>query len=117
MGQKVAGTVYVKVDGQQLVITGGVECPIGDVVRETIEGAPGYFTERDRVPYVKVEALHTADFPVDVIANGTDMTVQAEYRNGKTYVLTGAYMVGETTSTGDDGKVTLEFNGVKGIWQ
>ena len=45
------------------------------------------------------------------------MTVQVEFRNGKTYVLTGAYLVGEPASTGDDGKITLEFNGVKGIWQ
>jgi hypothetical protein len=117
MGQKVAGTVYLKVDGQQLVITGGVECPIGNVIRETIEGAPGYFSERDRAPYVNVEAVHTPDFPIDTVTNGTDMTVQAEFRNGKTFVLTGAYLVGEPASAGDDGKITLEFHGVTGVWQ
>ena len=117
MGQKVAGTVYVKVDGRQLVTTGGAECPVTEVTRETIEGAPGYFSEQDRAPYVNVDVVHTADFPLEVIAQGTDMTVQVEFRNGKIYVLTGAYLVGEPASTGDDGKITLEFNGVKGIWQ
>ncbi|MGS1116872.1 phage tail tube protein [Castellaniella sp. UC4442_H9] len=117
MGQKTAGTVYVKVDGQQLVITGGVECPTMDVTRETIDGAPGYYSEKDRTPYIKVDALHTPDFPLDVIAKGTDMTVQAEFANGKVYVLSGAYQVGEPASSGDDGKVSLEFNGNKGMWQ
>ncbi|QZP28750.1 phage tail tube protein [Pseudomonas mosselii] len=47
MGQKVAGTCFVKVDGDQLVITGGVECPLSDTKRETImpalysAGTPG----------------------------------------------------------------------------
>lgn len=117
MGQKVAGTVYIKVDGRQLVISGACECPIGDVIRETIDGAPGHFSERDRAPYVKVDAVHTTDFPIDEITSGTDMTVQAELRNGKVYVLTGAYLVGETASTADDGKIALEFNGVRGVWQ
>lgn len=114
MGTKVAGTVYVKVDGQQLVITGGVETPLSSVTRESIEGAPGFYTEKDAQPYIKVDALYTPDFPLDVIVNGTDMTIQAELQNGKVYVLTGAYLVDEATVTGDDGKVSLQFDGVKG---
>lgn len=117
MGQKTAGTVYIKVDGQQLVITGGVECPTTEVTRETIDGAPGYYSEKDRTPYVNVDALHTPDFPLDVLAQGTDMTVQAEFANGRTYVLSGAYQVGEPASSGDDGKISLVFNGVQGMWQ
>lgn len=117
MGEKVAGTIYCKVDGKQLVTTGGAECPISDVTRETIDGVIGYFSEKDRAPYVKVDAVHTKDFPLDLIAAGEDMTVQVEFRNGKTYVLTGGYLVGEPVSTGDDGKVSLEFHGTKGVWQ
>ncbi|MCF7545828.1 phage tail tube protein, partial [Pseudomonas petrae] len=30
MGQKVAGTCYVKVDGTQLTLKGGVEAPLMD---------------------------------------------------------------------------------------
>lgn len=114
MGQKVAGTVYVKVDGKQLTITGGAEAPVGNITRETL--APGFFSETDRVPYIKVDALHTPDFPLDEITQGTDMTVQVEFKNGKNYLLTGAYTVGEAASTGDDGKISLEFNGLDGRW-
>lgn len=115
MGQKVAGTVYIKVDGQQLTIEGGVEAPITNHTRETL--VPGFFSETDRIPYINVDALHTPDFPIERLAEGTDMTVMAEFKNGKIYVLSGAYLVGEPASSGDDGKISLEFNGVEGVWQ
>ena len=114
MGQKVAGTVYFKVDGRQLTVTGAAEAPVGNVTRETI--APGHYSEVDRVPSLKVDAVHTADFPLKEITEGTDMTIQCDFNNGKSYVLSGAYLIGETVSTGDDGKVALEFHGIEGRW-
>lgn len=115
MGKKVAGTVYIKVDGQQLTVTGGVEAPITDVTRETI--ARGYFSEVDRIPYVNADIVHTPDFPLEKIANATEMTVLVEFKNGKSYVLSGAYLVDEPASTGDEGQIQLVFNGVEGVWQ
>ncbi|MEE3637103.1 phage tail tube protein, partial [Pseudomonas sp. AL 58] len=55
MGQKVAGTCYIKVDGEQLTITGGVEVPLSKFKRETI--ATGVFKEEDLTPYVAVDAV------------------------------------------------------------
>lgn len=114
MGQKTAGTCYVKADGVALTVTGGCEAPITEKTRETI--VPGFFSEKDRVPYIKVDAVHTPGFPLDKLAKGENMTVTCEFKNGKTYVLSGAYLVGEPASAGDDGKISLEFNGVKGEW-
>jgi len=47
MGQKVAGTCYIKADGQQLVITGGVEAPLAKVKRETIVKALPYKIDKN----------------------------------------------------------------------
>lgn len=115
MGKRTAGTCYFKVAGKQLEITGGVEAPLGDSTRETIK--PGYYSEKEKTPYVKVDALFTPDFPIDDIVNGTDMTITVDFANGKTYVLSGAYLVGDTSTTGDDGKTALTFEGRKGSWQ
>ncbi|MNU43031.1 Phage tail tube protein [compost metagenome] len=115
MGQKVAGTVYFKVDGEQLEITGAAEAPTTNSTRETLR--PGFFSENDRVPYLKVDALHTPGFPLKKLQDATDMTVTCEFKNGRTYVLSGAYQVGEPVTTGDDGKVQLQFDGVDGVWQ
>lgn len=115
MGQKVAGTCYVKVDGQQLEITGGCEAPLSKFKRETI--VKGYFKEEDTVPFLKVDAVKTPGVDWPKIADGSDMTVTCEFKDGSTYVLTGAYVVGDLNVTADDGKVAIEFNGREGDWQ
>jgi hypothetical protein len=115
MGQKVAGTCYVKVDGVQLTLTGGGEAPVSEVKRETV--VRGYFKEEELTPYLKFTAVLTPDFPRKKLAEGTDMTVTCEFKNGTTYVLSGAYMVDEPSASGDDGTIELQFDGVKGVWQ
>ncbi|MDH1442062.1 phage tail tube protein [Pseudomonas sp. GD03721] len=115
MGQKVAGTVYIKIDGAQLVITGGVEAPLNKYNRETI--VKGHFKEEDVIPFLKVDAVKTKGVDWAKVAAGVDLTVTAEFKDGSTYVLTGAYVVGDLNVTGDDGKVAIEFNGAEGDWQ
>lgn len=115
MGQLVAGTTYVKVDGTQLTITGGAEAPLMDVKRETI--FPGYYKEEELAPYVKMTAILGSDFPIKTLVNGRDMTVTTEFKNGRVYVLAGAYLVDEPSFKADDGTVELQFDGIKGSWQ
>nr|DAP38481.1 MAG TPA: Tail tube [Caudoviricetes sp.] len=111
---KVAGTCYINVDGTQLVVNGAVTVPITKVTRETIKA--GYFSEVERTPYVALDAVIDRDFPIEQIANGTDMTVTAELANGKTYVLSGAYLVEEPEYSADDGTASLRFEGSEGRW-
>ncbi|WP_323115433.1 phage tail tube protein [Pseudomonas guariconensis] len=115
MGQRVAGTCYIKVDGAQLTIIGGLEAPLMNVKRETV--TPGFYKEELLAPYLKVTAVHTPDFPLDKLVNGTAMTITGEYNNGKVYVLSDAYLVDEPVSSGDDGTIELQFDGSKGVWQ
>ncbi|WDH24108.1 phage tail tube protein [Pseudomonas chlororaphis] len=115
MGQRVAGTAYIKVDGAQLVVTGGAEAPLMDVKRETVYA--GFYKEEKLAPYLKMTVLHELGFPIKTLTQGTDMTVTCEFSNGKVYVLSGAYMVDEPVSKGDDGSIELQFDGIKGVWQ
>lgn len=119
MGKRVAGTVYIKVDGQQLEVSGGVEVPIGDKTRETVMGvnAPAGFKETARTPSLKLSAIFRDDFPMDLITENTDMTITAEMPAGQVYTLSGAYLVGEATAKADDGTIDLEFEGTRGQWQ
>ncbi len=117
MGKRVAGTSYFKVDGGQLSLEGGVECPLFDVIRESKEGAPGYYKEKDVIPYVKGTFIVPDDFPLDKLNNGINMTITTELANGKTYVLSGAYVVGEANYNSEEGTAEIRFEGVKGIWQ
>lgn len=115
MGRKVAGTVYAKADGTQFTVTGGVEAPLMDKKRETV--APGFFKEEDLPAYVKLTAVDDPDLPVKQLTNATDSTITVEFGNGRVYVLSGAYLVGEPATKGDDGTIEFEWNGTKGVWQ
>ena len=119
MGQRTAGIAYIKLDGQQFEVSGGVECPLLDVKREAVmslSGVAGY-KETAIKPFIKLSAIFTPDFPLDMVRNNTEMTVTAELANGKVYTLSGAWLEGETSAKGDDGTVDLEFAGLKGLWQ
>lgn len=119
MARRIAGICYIKADSAQLEVQGGVECPVSETIRETVMGlsGPAGYKETGRAPYIKVTAITTADFPRKTLAESTEMTITAELANGTTYVLSGAYLVGEPAINGDEGTTELEFNGTKGIWQ
>lgn len=119
MTKRVAGIAYIKVDGAQLEVSGGIEVPVSDNIRETVKGLTGTagYKETHRTPFVKLTAIFRDDFPMEKVSTGTDMTVTAEMPNGKTYTLSGAFMVGEPSAKADDGTIELEFEGSKGIWQ
>lgn len=119
MAKRVAGICYIKVDGEQLEVSGGVECPITDLKREAVMGLSGVagLKETCLEPYIKLTAIFMPAFPLETIRTNTEMTITAELANGKVYTLSGAYLKGEPAAKGDDGTVELEFGGKKGQWQ
>lgn len=119
MAKRVAGIAYIKVNGAQLEVSGGIEANVGEVTRESVKGLSGTagFKETHRTPGVKLSAIFRDDFPMDTVTKATDMTITCEFPNGKVYTLSDAFMVGEPTAKADDGTIELEFEGTKGIWQ
>lgn len=119
MGKRTAGTCYIKIDGQQLEIKGGMEAPIKSFKREAVNSTQRTVGFKETVvgPYVKVTAIVTADFPIDKLDTATDMTITAEFANGKVYVLSEAWLANEAPVKGDEGESELEFNGTSGVWQ
>ena len=119
MAKRVAGICYIKCDGEQLEVSGGVEVPLVDVKREEVMVAAGVagFKETALAPYVKVTAIFMPSFPLDALRTNTEITVTAELANGKVYTLSGAFLKGEPSIKGEEGTVDLEFSGTKGQWQ
>lgn len=117
--KRIAGTCYIKVDGEQLEVSGGVEAPLNENKREPVVSATGVAGYKETVitPYVKVTAILVAGFPRAKLASAEDMTVTAEMANGSVYTLSGAWLANEAAHKADDGTVELEFNGTKGNWQ
>lgn len=118
-GKRIAGICYIKVDGQQLEVAGGVECPLMDVKREAVMGSAGVsgYKETALKPYIKVSANVRSDFPLETLRTNTELTVTAELANGKVYTLSSAWVEGEPSIKAEEGTIELEFAGMKGIWQ
>ena len=115
---RIAGTCYIKVDGEQLVVEGNVSFPLLNVNRETKMGSTGVagYSETDVAPSLTLSVFVTKDFPLEKLKQ-TNMTITAECANGMVYTLQGAYVVGETNFQPVEGNVTLTFNGEKSFLQ
>jgi len=116
---KIAGTCFIKVDGLQLSVTGGVECPMNTKLKEKILDLGGGVDHKEthRAPYVKLTAKVPKGFPRDKIINSDNMTITAELANGDVYVLSKAFVEGELNHNPEDGTVDIEFTGEEGFYQ
>jgi hypothetical protein len=118
MSKKVAGTCYIKADGEQLEVAGGVETPLLDTVRETVmaDAGPAGYSEKAIAPYIKLTAVVGRNFPLQKLRTAKDMTITAELANGMVYTLSDAYVQGEPALKGSEGMVDLEFGGMRGVY-
>ena len=116
---KIGGTCYLKIDGQQLSITGGIEVPMNTKIRESMVGLDGSvdYKETHRAAYIKGTFKVPKNFPVTKITDSDAMTITAELANKSVYVLSGAFLVGEANHNAEEGTVDLEFNGDDGFYQ
>lgn len=119
MAKRLAGTCYIKVDGEQLEVSGGMEAPLADRKKESVVGASGVagFKETVIAPSIKLSAILVPGFPLDKLTSSTDMTITAEFANGSVYTLSGAWFMGESVHKAEDGTADLEFGGLRGQWQ
>lgn len=118
MAGRVAGICFVKADGQQFEIKGGLELPLMATSREAVMGVSGLsgYKEMAQRQFVKITAIFVNSFPINLFRSSTNMTVVVETPNGKSFTLTGAYLEGEPVAN-DEGEIELEFSGTKGIWR
>ncbi|MCW8918909.1 MAG: phage tail tube protein [Gammaproteobacteria bacterium] len=118
MGNRIAGTCYLKVDGEQLELSGSITCSMSGAEKEGLSGLSGVagYKETPRVPFIEVEAYVPANFPVSTLEGMDDGTVTAELANGKTAVLSGAWLAGTVDVNGAEGTTSLKFEGLDGKW-
>ena len=119
MAARIAGTSYIKVDGQQLEISGGHEVPLMSVKREAVMGVAGVSGVKEVAikPSTKIKANVPRNFPVELLRSATDMTVTSELANGMVYTVAGAWVEGEPMINSEDGTIDLEFGGMRGFFQ
>lgn len=116
---RIGGTCYIKVDGLQLSLTGGIEVPMNTALKESVIGLDGSvdYKETHRAPYTKGTFKVPKNFPYDKLTSSDQMTVTSELANGQVYVLSEAFVAGEANHNAEEGTVDIEFNGSEGFYQ
>lgn len=116
---RIGGTCFVKVDGLQISLTGGIEVPMNTNVKDDVIGLDGSvdYKETHRAPYIKGTFKVPKSFPVSKLSSSDAMTITAELANGQVYVLSSAWVHGEMNHNAEEGTVDIEFHGEEGDYQ
>lgn len=116
MGKKLAGTCFVKVNGQQLELQGNMEFPLTLVQRETLLSTAGVagFKETVVAPYVSGDFIVPTDFPIAEIKDSTAQTITVECANSMVYTLSDAYVTDVIAYKPVDGTLSIKWEGTNG---
>ncbi|MCJ2053994.1 phage tail tube protein [Methylobacterium sp. J-070] len=114
MGQRIAGTAYVKAGGKQYDLRGSFTVSPSRIKREGVAGQDGVhgFIETQRVPFIKADLSTTAGLTIAELDAMEDVTVTAELANGKNYVLSGAWTEAAHEIDTAAGKVAVNWGGL-----
>jgi len=116
---RIAGTAYIKVDGNQYTLAGTLTVSPDILTREGLAGLSGVagYKETPRVPFIEGEFFATENLSLPALQAITNATVTAELANGKTYVLRNAWTAGARELNAAEGTVSVRFEGMEGIEQ
>jgi len=115
MQRSIAGVCYLKVDGNQYALRGGLKVSPDSIQREGIAGLDGVhgYKEKPRVPSITATLTDTGGLSLEALRDITDATITAELANGKTYVLRNAWTKAGHELDAVEGQVSVTFEGVK----
>lgn len=115
MGKRIAGVCYLKVDGTQYALRGGLTVSPDDVEREGVAGMDGVhgYKETPRVPSIQADLTDTNGLSLSTLLAITDATITAELATGKVYVLRNAWTKGGHELDAGEGQVSVTFEGLK----
>lgn len=113
MAVKIAGTAFLKINGDQLPLRGNFTVSPGAFDRTMIAGQDYVhgFSELPRVPYIEGDISSHPDVRFEDIEAEVNVTVTAELNNGRTYVLKEAACKSGITINTRDGQATIRWEG------
>ena len=114
MAQRVGGTAFLTVDGQQMALRGNFIVSPSPVERTMLAGQDGVhgYQELPRVPYIEGDLTTMPGFYLEDLLTETNVTVVAQLANQMQYVLTAATCKGGFENNTRDGQVRVRWEGV-----
>jgi hypothetical protein len=114
MAQRVAGTAFLTVDGNQYALRGNFSVSPSPVERTMVAGQDGVhgYQELPRVPYIEGDITTVPGLSLEDLITQTDVTVVAQLANLTTYTLTNATCKGGFDIATRDGQVRVRWEGL-----
>ncbi len=111
---RIAGTLFFKVDGAQYKAKGNFEYDLGAPKREAITGPDSVhgYKEMPKVPYITGAITNDATVDLATLFELDGVTVTLEQANGKTVVLENAWYAGDGKGTTEEAEVDIRFEGL-----
>ena len=111
MAQRVAGTAYLFVDGNQLALRGNFTVSPSPVERTMLAGQDGVhgYQELPRVPWLAGDLTTMPDMNLEDLDAMTDVTVMAQLANGKNYSFANATCKAGLEANTRDGQVMVRW--------
>ena len=111
---RIAGVVYLKVDGNQYALKGNLTVSPDLIERTGVAGQDGVhgYTEQARVPYISGDISDSAGLSLEDLRAITNSTVTAELANGKQYVLSNAWTADAFELNTAEGQLSVKFEGM-----
>jgi hypothetical protein len=117
MGDRIGGTITIKVDGVQYLAKGSFSYNLGKPKKTGVTGSDllvhGY-KEEPQTPYIEGEITDTASLDLATFQDITDATVMLTKPNGKIVVIRNAWYAGEGKGETEEGKLDFKFEGLSG---
>lgn len=116
--RRVAGIIYVRVNGDLLQAKGSFEVQMDALSREAMVGATGVdgYKEMPQAPYVSGKITVGPDLDITALRNATDATVTVELASGQIGVLHEGWFAGDGVINTEDGEMDVRFEGIRGEW-
>lgn len=111
---RIGGLLSLRVDGNQYEARGNFQVTPGTVKRTGVAGQDyvhGYI-EEPIVPQIKGDISIGNQLSLEELEAITDSTVQVALANGRTYVLSDAWVTAAFVVDAHDGKVEVTFEGI-----
>jgi hypothetical protein len=109
--KRIAGTVFMTVDGIQYTLGGKMNVSPSLVEREGKVGlsGPAGYKESPRIPFVDCDLHTTDDLSISDLEDITNATVKVELANGRIYVFMEAWSTAAFEVDGAEGVVSVRF--------
>jgi uncharacterized Fe-S center protein len=110
-GNRRAGIIYLRVDGELQEAKGSFSYNLGNPKRDAIIGSDGVhgYKETVQVAFIEGAVTDAQTLNLGALTQLDGVTVHLELNNGKTIVLSNAWFAGEGTPSTEEAEIPIRF--------